>query len=70
MLNKPKNSVGRDDDGWGWLIYIVIVIMVVMSIVMLVVFVGGLIGMFYSLKNYITSFKRNVIDDNRGLQTA
>jgi len=69
MYNKPVSSVGRDS-GSGWIISLVIVLFVVACIVAIVVYGGAFIGLFHSLKNYILSFKKNVIDSNRGLQAA
>lgn len=68
-MNKDKLfCVGRDDDG-GWF-GLVLILIVVAMILALVVYGGAFIGGFYSIKNYIVSFKENVIDSNRGLQTA
>jgi len=64
-----KCYVGRDSDN-GWIIAVVIAIMVVMAIMALIVYGGAFIGGFYSLKNYISSFKENVIDSNRRIQTT
>jgi len=68
-MNKDKLfCVGRDDDsGWFGLVLILIVVAMILA---LVVYGGAFIGGFYSIKNYIVSFKENVIDSNRGLQTA
>ena len=62
-MNKKTTCIaGRDDDGW---IMVLIIAMVVVAIVCAVIVYGGMfIGGFYSLKNYIASFKENVIDSN------
>lgn len=69
MYCKPKCSVGRDSD-YGWIIAVVIAIMVVMVIITIIVYGGVFIGGFYALKNYIFSFKENVIDSNRRVQSV
>lgn len=69
-MNKQKLfSVGRDDDG-GWLFSLIIALIVIMMVVAIVVYGGAFIGGFYSIKNYIMSFKENVVDSNRQIQAA
>ena len=63
MKTERKCFAGHDDDGWLW--GIIIAVIVVMIIVSLVVYGGAFIGGFYSLKNYIVSFKHNVYDSNK-----
>lgn len=69
-MNKNKLfCAGRDDDG-GWIFSLIIALIVIMMIVALVVFGGVFIGGFYSIKNYILSFKESVVDSNKKMQAA
>lgn len=68
-MNKNKLfCAGRDDD--SWIFSVIIAIVVIMMIVALVVYGGAFIGGFYSIKNYILSFKENVVDSNRKIQAT
>ena len=67
-MNKKKNClVGRDGEGMGAgiLAGIMMIIFVVIIVVMVICTIGALIGLWQSLKNYVASFKENVIDSNR-----
>jgi hypothetical protein len=63
-MKEEKCPVGRDDNGAG-ITAIVIVLVVILIVCMIIIYGGAFIGGFYSLKNYITSFKENIIDKNR-----
>lgn len=71
-MARNRNVVGRDDDDAlvGWLIGVMIVIAIVMMIVMFICTVGSLVGAFYALRSYCSSFKENVIDSNMVPQAA
>jgi len=69
MQNLQRCCVGRDSDS-GWIFSLVIGIIIVMVILAIIVYGGALIGIYYSFKNYIKSFKENVIDSNRQIQAA
>lgn len=64
MLKNTDCQVGHDsdDDGLGAIIVIIGVVIVILCII---AFGGGLVGGFYSIKNYILAFKHNVVDSNR-----
>ncbi len=64
MKNNYECAVGHDRDS-GCLTFLIIVMVIIMLIVCTIVFVGAIIGAFHSIKNYILSFKENVIDSNR-----
>lgn len=65
MENFNKKSILGHDNDSGAIVAIFLLIVVVM-IVLLIIFYGGIfIGGFHALKNYIVSFKHNVIDSNR-----
>lgn len=65
MNEERKCLVGHDDGDSGWIIVLVIAIIVIMTIIALMVYGGAFIGLFHSIKNYVASFKHNVIDSNR-----
>ena len=69
-MNWKRNSlVGRDGEAIGYLagvmIVIAIIVWILSMIAMVVVGIAAAIGAWYSLKNYVISFKENVIDSNR-----
>ena len=71
-MNWKRNSfVGRDDEAIGYLVGIMIVIAIVIWIIsmiaMVVVGIAVIVGAWYSIKNYVLSFKENVIDSNRNV---
>jgi len=63
-MKVEKCLVGRDDNGAG-VAALVVVLIVIIVICMIIIYGGAFIGGFYSLKNYIVSFKENIIDSNR-----
>lgn len=63
MFEERSRLVGRDDDDsiiWA----IMIACMVIVTILAIMVYGGIFIGGFHSLKNYIISFKHNIVDSN------
>jgi len=71
MLVKRNCLVGNDRDSdaaLGILIGVVIVLFIVIAIISIivhfVVYAGAAIGGFYSIRNYVLSFKHNVTDSN------
>lgn len=69
-MEKRENCLlGYDDDGSAGLLLILIVIAIIITIVVLIasilVIIGACIGGFFSIRNYVLSFKENVIDSNR-----
>jgi hypothetical protein len=63
-VKTEKCQVGRDDNNSG-ITALIIIFIVIMIIVMIIIYAGAFIGGYYSLKNYIMSFKENIIDNNR-----
>ena len=72
---KKDGILGFDDDGWlmGIFFILVIIAIIVTIIIYAIVFllgIGALIGGFFAIKNYVESFKENVIDSNRNAKIA
>ena len=72
---KLDGILGFDDDGWifGIVAIFVIIAIIVMIIVYAIIFllgIGALIGGFFAIRNYLASFKENVIDSNRRTKIA
>jgi len=72
---KLDGILGFDDDGWlfGIVAIFVIIAIIVMIIVYAIIFllgIGALIGGFFAVKNYLASFKENVIDSNRSAEVV
>lgn len=64
MDENNRFLAGRDNNS-GSLMSIVIIVVVIMCIIAIMIYGGIFIGGFNSLKNYLISFKHNVIDSNR-----
>ena len=56
--------MSRETENAGAIMALVIAIMVIALICAIIYYGGIIIGGFYSLKNYLASFKENVIDSN------
>ena len=68
MNENYKCTVGRDES--SVFIALMIAVLVICVIAAIVIYGGMFIGGFYSLKNYLLSFKENVIDANNVLGVA
>ena len=55
-------NFGRDDDGYGALIGIIIGLMVLAMIIAAFCYAGVFIGGIKAIANYIKAFKHNVVD--------
>lgn len=65
----------KKDSAEGTVLGIIIGIIIIAFIILyfmaiLIVGLGAIIGGFYSIKNYVLSFKHNVVDSNRNLKSV
>ena len=65
-MQERRNLVCHDvvDDSFGLVGTIVVILIVLVLAVLAILTIVGLIGGFYAIKNYVISFKDNVIMDN------
>lgn len=55
--------IGKDSDsGIGWLLLIIFGLLIIATVIALFLYAGAFIGGFMGIKNYVMSFKHNVID--------
>lgn len=67
-MNKLAYKGANDSEGVGALLVGVFVVAIIVAIVIIVamaiLYAGAAVGAWYSIRNYLRSFKVNVIDSN------
>ncbi|MCD8215696.1 MAG: hypothetical protein LUC97_08680 [Clostridiales bacterium] len=66
-MSEKRECLAGHDDGEsliGFLLLAAIVIIIAIIVCIIIIYGGFFIGGFHSIKNYIISFKHNVIDSN------
>lgn len=68
-FDRQMKKDSAEGTGLGIIIGIIIIAFIILYFMaILIAGLGAIIGGFYSIKNYVLSFKHNVVDSNRNLK--